>query len=126
LNVWQKPYQLTVAVCGATESFPPREIYGLTSRIRRASTSIPANIAEGCGREGQAELSRFLLIAAGSASELQYHFLLARDLNMLEEPRYSALDQQAHEVKRMLAALVRRVRPGAGDATPNCELPTAD
>ena len=64
------------------------ELYGLTSQIRRASTSIPANIAEGCGRSGEPELARFLQIAMGSASELEYHLMLARELDLLGVNEY--------------------------------------
>ena len=80
LTVWQKAHLLTVAAYKATEAFPKDELYGLTSQIRRACISIPANIAEGCGREGKVEFNRFLQIALGSATELEYHLLLAYDL----------------------------------------------
>jgi hypothetical protein len=73
LKVWEKAHQLTLQVYKATASFPKEEMFGLTSQIRRAAASIPANIAEGCGRSGDAELGRFLQIAMGSASELEYH-----------------------------------------------------
>ena len=69
LLVWQKAHQLTLAVYPATRTFPSGELYGLTSQIRRACASIPANIAEGCGRGGDMELARFCVIAMGSASE---------------------------------------------------------
>jgi four helix bundle protein len=82
-KVWERSHHLTLAVYKATSSFPREELYGLTSQIRRARSSIPANIAGGCGRRGDAELSRFLLIAMGSANELEYHLLLARDLDYL-------------------------------------------
>lgn len=86
LKVWEKSHQLALAVYKATSTFPRHELYGLTSQIRRACASIPANIAEGCGRSGDAELARFLQIAMGSASELEYHLLLARDLGFLSAP----------------------------------------
>ena len=75
LVVWQKAHLLTVAVYEAIAGFPKDELYGLTSQIRRACVSIPANIAEGCGRDGEAEFGRFLQIAQGPASELEYHVL---------------------------------------------------
>lgn len=81
LKVWQKAHVLTLTLYRLTRIFPREELYGLTSQIRRCSASIAANIAEGCGRKGNAELHRFLQIAAGSASELDYHLLLARDLH---------------------------------------------
>ena len=76
LQVWEKAHRLTLAVYSSTMEFPRDEQYGLTSQIRRASSSIAANIAEGCGRSGDGELRRFLEIAMGSASELEYHLLL--------------------------------------------------
>src|ERR1017187_11021165 len=84
LKVWQKAHQLTLAVYQITAPFPRSELYGLTSQLRRSCASIPANLAEGCGRNGDAELARFCSIAMGSASELEYHLLLARDLKLIE------------------------------------------
>jgi len=89
LQVWQKAHLLTPRVYQATSAFPREEVYGLTSQMRRCSASIAANLAEGCGRQGNNEFHRFLQIALGSASELEYHFLLARDLNYLGEPCFS-------------------------------------
>ena len=99
-----------VDVYAATTTFPAEERYGLTSQIRRASISIPANIAEGCGRGSDAELARFLQIAMGSASELEYHLLLTRDLSLLKDADYKKLECQVIEVKRMLAPFIRRLR----------------
>ncbi len=80
LMVWQKAHALTLASYRGIAGFPRQEIYGLISQIRRCSASIAANIAEGCGKRGNPEFQRYLHIAAGSASELEYHFLLAKDL----------------------------------------------
>jgi four helix bundle protein len=110
LKVWEKGHQLTLDVYRKTVSFPRDELYGLTSQIRRASSSIPANIAEGCGRDSSAELRRFLEIAMGSASELEYHLLLAKDLGYLPESEYVPLHQLTCEVKRMLASFITRLR----------------
>jgi four helix bundle protein len=109
LLVWQKAHQLTLAVYRETGAFPKAEMYGLTSQIRRASASIGANIAEGCGRTGKAELARFLKIAMGSASELEYHLLLARDLKMLPNPNHERLEAGTTEVKRMLTSLTKKL-----------------
>jgi len=99
-----------VGVYKVTATFPREEIYGLTSQLRRASASIPANIAEGFGRGGNTELARFLQIGMGSASEVEYHILLARDLNLLSKKIYDDLNGRIVEVKRMLAALLLKVR----------------
>jgi four helix bundle protein len=109
LQVWHKSHALTLAAYRATYGFPKHELFGLISQIRRCSASIAANIAEGCGRKGNGEFHRFLQIASGSASELEYHFLLARDLQYVDEPTYVALDGAVTEVKRMLASLTRKV-----------------
>ena len=110
LSVWGKAHSLTVEVYRITTSFPRDELYGLTSQIRRACVSIPANIAEGCGREGEAEFARFLQIALGSASELEYHLLLAHDLRFLDEKNYDSLDVRMTEVKRMLTSLIKKLK----------------
>ena len=109
VKAWEKAHALTLEVYRATRAFPKEELYGLTSQIRRASSSIPANIAEGCGRGGDVELARFLRIAMGSASELEYHLLLARDLGLLDEPLSTRLSGDVVEVKRMLTAFIQRL-----------------
>jgi four helix bundle protein len=109
LMVWQKAHALTLTSYRGTADFPKQEIYGLTSQIRRCSASIAANIAEGCGKRGNGEFQRFLHIATGSASELEYHFLLAKDLGFVSEGEYKSLEQAVIEVKRMLAGLIKKV-----------------
>jgi four helix bundle protein len=109
LKVWEKAHALVLACYEITKPFPREEIFGLVSQIRRAASSIPANIAEGCGRRGNAELHRFLQIAMGSASELEYHLLLSKDLTYLKIDSYEHIQPQVEEVKRMLAALIRKV-----------------
>ena len=109
LKVWGKAHALTLEVYKMTARLPREELYGLTSQIRRASASIGANIAEGCGRRGNNEFHRFLQIAAGSASELDYQLLLARDLNFCSGQDYAKLSTELLELRRMLTALVRKV-----------------
>jgi four helix bundle protein len=110
LQVWAKAHQLTLAVYQATKIFPKDELYGMTSQIRRAAVSIPANIAEGCGKEGDAELGRYCQIAMGSASELDYHLLLAHDLEILDNTVYQTLNQQLTEIRRMLNAFIQKLK----------------
>ena len=110
LQVWQKAHQLTLAIYRVTKGFPRDELYGLTAQMRRSSASVPANLAEGCGRSGDAELARFCSIAIGSASELEYHLLLARDLELLGVEDYSDLAGQASEVNRMLTGLWQKLK----------------
>lgn len=110
LKVWAKSHQLTLDVYRATRFFPKDELYGLTSQIRRSCSSIPANIAEGCGRGSDADLGRFLQIAIGSASELEYHLFLARDLELLPDDIHETLDAEVIEVKRMLTSFIQKLR----------------
>lgn len=104
LKVWEKSHRLVLAVYKVTTKFPRNELYALTSQIRRACVSIPANIAEGCGRSGDAELARFLQFSMGSASELEYLLLLAHDLEFLKSSDYERLTSQVLEAKRMLTS----------------------
>jgi len=82
-----------------TEGFPREELYGLTGQIRRACASIPANIAEGCGKDGDVDFARFLQISRGSANELEYHLLLAKDLGFLKQDEYHRLSKETDELK---------------------------
>ena len=113
LNVWEKAHVLTVDVYRATSGFPRFEAFGLTSQLRRSCASIPANIAEGCGRRSRNEFAQFLQAAIGSANEVEYHLILARDLGYLPIDRHDPFDHQVAEVRRMLVRLVARVRPGS-------------
>jgi four helix bundle protein len=111
LRVWSKAHELTVGVYRATKEFPKEELFGLTSQMRRAASSIGCNIAEGAGRRSDGELTRFLHIARGSATELEYQLLLARDLELIHGTRFQSLATQVDEVERMLTALIQQVQP---------------
>ena len=100
---------MTLEIYVATAGFPRSELYGLTSQIRRCSASIGANIAEGCGKRGNNEFQRYLQIASGPASELDYHLLLSRDLNFLPDARYRELVKNLTEVRKMLTSLLQKV-----------------
>jgi four helix bundle protein len=110
LRVWAKAHALTLAVYQKTRAFPKDEMYGLISQLRRASASVGANIAEGCGRRSDAELRRSVQIARGSANEVEYHLLLARDLDFLTTQEYKDLEASVLEIQRMLAALVQSLQ----------------
>jgi len=110
LKVWSKAHELTLVVYSRTRGFPRDEMYGLTSQIRRASASIGANIAEGCGRRSDPEMRRFVQIARGSANELEYHLLLARDLRFLTPDEFTEMESKILEIQRMLAALTQRLQ----------------
>lgn len=113
---------MTSAVCQATHDFPGDELGGLASQMRRCAGSIPANIAEGCGQGSNSDLARFLQMAMGSASELEYHLLLTRDRGLLDDAEFTRLNQEAVEVKRMLAPFIRKLPslpPSPHRATPH-------
>jgi four helix bundle protein len=110
LKVWEKAHLLTLDVYKSSRCFPREEVYGLTSQMRRSSASIGANIAEGTCRKGDVEFGRFIQIAMGSASELEYHLLLAKDLEILESLDYERLSGEVIEVKRMLASLLLKLK----------------
>ena len=113
LSVWSKSHQLVLLVYEATGSVSERKFPGLTSQIRRAAASIPANIAEGCGHTGSRELARFLGIAVASSFELAYHLQLAADLEMFSKSNFARLDARTEQVKRMLGSLLVKVRQNA-------------
>ena len=110
LQVWEKAHLLTLAIYKVTRGFPGDEKFGLISQMRRSASSIAANIAEGCGRNGDAELARYLQIAMGSASELEYHILLAHDLNIIETTLNEKLTGEVIEVKKMIASFIKKLR----------------
>jgi four helix bundle protein len=110
LLVWQKGIALVVVAYRATAQFPKSETYGLTSQIRRAATSIPANIAEGYGRGSRKDYAQFLFIAQGSLKELETHFIVAEKLSYLTEAQTARLLSQTDELGRMLGSLIRKLK----------------
>jgi len=110
LKVWEKAHQITLSIYKVSAKFPKEEIYSLTNQLRRASASIPANIAEGCGKNTQADLANFLNISLGSANETEYFLILSKDLDYLTEEEFSILSNSINEVKAMLISLIGRVR----------------
>ncbi len=110
LKVWEKAHLLALAIYRVTSGFPKDDNKGLTSQMRRSAASIPTNIAEGCGRGGDAKFARFAQIAMGSASELEYQILLAHDLKLLTDENHDQLANNVTEVKRMLTALIQKLK----------------
>ena len=104
LEFWQKSHQLTLRIYKSTSTFPKEEMYGIISQMRRSCSSIPTNIAEGSGRNSNAELKRFLIIAAGSSSELHYQLILSKDLNYLSEQLYKELTDDLIQIRKMIYA----------------------
>ncbi len=109
LDVWERGHKITLVLYPITARFPKEERLGMASQIRRCSGSIGANIAEGCGRNSEGDLQRFLEIASGSASELDYHLLLARDLGYLSAVDYGHLAPELAVLRRKLTSLINRV-----------------
>ena len=116
LEVWKRSHHLTLKVYSFTRGFPKEELFGLTSQLRRAMVSIPANLAEGCGRDSDPELKRFVDIAHGSASEAEYYLLLATELRLLSPADYAALADEIAQIKRMLGSLSRKLRSASPKA----------
>jgi four helix bundle protein len=110
LKVWEKSHLLALQVYKATTQFPNSELYGLTNQLRRAAVSVPSNIAEGVGRGSDADMRRFLQIAFGSASEIEYQLLLAFELKFLNSEQHTLLNQDITEVKKMLSSLIRKLK----------------
>jgi four helix bundle protein len=110
LKVWTKAHSLVLAIYQISEPFPSDERYGLTSQMRRAAVSVPTNIAEGCGRSSDADFGRFLHVAMGSASELEYLVLLSRDLKLLSADAHDKINATVEEIERMLSALITRLK----------------
>lgn len=108
-EVWRIGHEFVLDVYTKTRSFPPNESYGVTSQIRRASVSIPTNLAEGCGRTTDTEFARFIHISLGSAHEVEYLLQLSKDLKYLSETDYSSLDERINLIERMLYNLEKSI-----------------
>jgi four helix bundle protein len=109
LKVWGQSHSLVLKIYELSRGFPKEELFSLTSQMRRSAASIPANVAEGCGRASDADLRRFLSIAMGSASELEYQALLAHDLGYIEASVHREVEKSLVEVKKMFASLILKL-----------------
>lgn len=109
-KVWELSHQFTLKIYELTNSFPQNETYGIISQIRRASASIPTNISEGCGRESDTEFSRFLTIALGSASEVEYLLTLSKDLNFISANTFDELNTEINTIKRKIYTLKQKLK----------------
>jgi four helix bundle protein len=110
VKAWSKSHAICLRIYAELKGFPREELYGLINQMRRSAASIPTNIAEGCGRNSDAELARFFDIAKGSANELAYQLILSKDLGYLNTQTFEKLDQDLDEVQKMLAAFILRIR----------------
>lgn len=109
-DIWELSHVFTLKIYDITKSYPKNEIYGLISQIRRASYSIPSNISEGCGRDSDAEFNRFLTIAWGSASEVEYLILLSKDLNYIDQDLFIILNKEINLIKRKIYSLKQKLK----------------
>lgn len=109
LDAWQKSHRLTLHTYAITATFPKTELFGLTSQMRRAAVSVPANIAEGCYRGGNRHPAQALRIAMGSAGELEYYVILASDLKLLTETQRAGMARETADVKRVVTGLLKAV-----------------
>jgi four helix bundle protein len=110
LKVWQRSHALTLSLYRITKKFPKDEMFALTAQLRRAASSIPANIAEGCGRDGDAELKRFLTIALGSACEVDYFILLATELGYIPVSETTPIADEILGIRRMLGTFIQKLK----------------
>jgi four helix bundle protein len=122
LAVWKKAHEVALGIYRETSRWPKHELFGLTSQCRRAAVSIAANLAEGCGKNSDAELAKHSRISLGSASELSYYLILAHDLSYIARPTYDERQDALAEVRRMLASLENVAATAAEAATPNTRL----
>lgn len=109
LSIWQRSHLLTLEIYSVTKKFPKEEMFGIISQMRRSSSSIPTNIAEGCGRNSNPEMKRFLTIATGSSSELEYQLILSKDLHYLPETTYKELQNELIEIRKMIYAFIKNL-----------------
>ena len=109
-DIWKLSHELTLDIYSVSNRFPKEEIYGLTSQIRRASSSVPTNISEGCGRDSDSEFNRFLTIGLGSANETEYLIILARDLSYIEEDIASNLIEKVNLIRRKTFQLKQKLK----------------
>ncbi|TSE10744.1 four helix bundle protein [Aquimarina algiphila] len=110
LIIWQKSMELVTRIYIETKTFPKEELYGLTSQIRRASVSIPSNIAEGYGRMGKNDYLRFLNIAISSLFELQTQLEIGKNLSFLQENNFNILFEDTREIERMLVSYIKKIK----------------
>jgi four helix bundle protein len=109
LSIWSKGHSLTLKIYTLTKSFPKEETFGLISQMRRAAYSVPCNIAEGCGRNSIPDFKRFLTIATGSSSELEYQLFLSKDLGYVSETVFKELELETIQLRKMIHSLIKKI-----------------
>lgn len=109
-DIWKLSHLFTLKIYDTTKFYPKDEIYGIISQMRRASSSIPTNICEGCGRDSDAEFNHFLTIALGSASEVEYLTILSKHLNYIDETTFITLNDEINIIKRKIYSLKQKLK----------------
>ena len=109
LSIWLKSHLFTLKIYSTTKKYPKEEAFGLISQMRRSASSIPTNIAEGCGRSSNPDFKRFLTIAFGSSSELEYQLILSKDLEYISESVFKELETDLIEIRKMIHSFVKNV-----------------
>jgi four helix bundle protein len=109
LKIWQKSHSFTLKIYSSTKNYPKEEMFGLSSQMRRSASSIPSNIAEGCGRNTDSDFKRFLIIASGSSAELEYQLILSRDLNYFSEITFNELNTELIEIRKMIHSFIKKL-----------------
>jgi len=110
LIVWKESHSIALCIYKITDKFPRKELFGITSQIRRAATSVSANISEGCGRNSQKDFIRFLNMAMGSANETEYLLILSKDLNYLEEESFENISNSIKTLKKQISNLINAIK----------------
>ncbi len=109
LSIWTKSHLFTLKIYSTTKQFPRQEIVGLISQMRRSASSIPTNIAEGCGRNSNPDFKRFLVMASGSSSELEYQLILSKDLEYISESSFKELESEVIEIRKMIHSFIKNI-----------------
>lgn len=111
LSIWSKSHSFVLKIYSITKRFPKEEMFGITSQMRRSASSIPTNIAEGSGRNSNPDFKRFLTIASGSSSELEYQLILSKDLHYLSEDAFKELERDLIEIRKMMHSFIKNIPP---------------
>ncbi|MCB0501295.1 MAG: four helix bundle protein [Bacteroidetes bacterium] len=109
IGFWEDAHQLAIEIYNLTKTFPKSEVYGITSQLRRASLSVPTNIAEGCGRESINELKRYMVVSNGSITEVQYLLMFCYDIDLIQKKRYEALNEKVISIKKRLTVYLKKL-----------------
>jgi four helix bundle protein len=109
LSIWSKSHLFTLKIYSMTKNYPKEELFGIVSQMRRSASSVPTNIAEGCGRNSNPDFKRFLVMASGSSSELEYQLILSKDLEYISESSFKELEAELIEIRKMIHSFIKNI-----------------